>query len=239
MKILLSYSHRDIKAALNIKRALEDRAFSVWMDEHEISFGDVIAGRLLTAIASCDYVLVIITPNSVRSSWVAWEIDCCILDEKARNQKKLLPVLVGGDEIPLKIADRRYADFRTHEQMKANFEKLTRELIRARPAFVPESYQSIHPLDVHRSETTELIQAPIVGTVYLKRNPDEAPLISIGDRVWPNKVLLILEAMKLFHEIESPLAGVVADIFVKDWQSVEYDEPLVAIEIDKGKPEHV
>ncbi|MFV0281801.1 MAG: acetyl-CoA carboxylase biotin carboxyl carrier protein [Rhodoblastus sp.] len=74
------------------------------------------------------------------------------------------------------------------------------------------------------------VKSPMVGTVYLKPNPDSAPFIEIGSTVKAGDKLLLVEAMKTFNEIVAPKGGVVAAILVEDGQPVEYDQTLVIIE---------
>ncbi len=74
------------------------------------------------------------------------------------------------------------------------------------------------------------IKAPIVGTFYRRPAPDAEPYVKEGDRVEKGQVLCIIEAMKLFNEIESEVSGVVRKILVEDGEPVEYGQPLFLIE---------
>ncbi len=74
------------------------------------------------------------------------------------------------------------------------------------------------------------VKSPMVGTAYLRPNPDSKPFIEIGARVSVGDKLLLIEAMKTFNDIIAPKAGVVTDIMVDDGQPVEYGEPLLVIE---------
>ena len=77
-----------------------------------------------------------------------------------------------------------------------------------------------------------LLKSPIVGTFYTAPSPDAEPYVQVGDRVKRGQVLCIVEAMKLMNEIESDEDGVIARIFPKNAQSVEYGEALFAIQAD-------
>ncbi len=77
-----------------------------------------------------------------------------------------------------------------------------------------------------------VLTSPIVGTFYEAPGPDAAPFVRAGDRVRRGQVLCIVEAMKLMNEIESDVDGVVAEIFPKNAQPVEYGEPLFGIRPD-------
>jgi acetyl-CoA carboxylase biotin carboxyl carrier protein len=74
------------------------------------------------------------------------------------------------------------------------------------------------------------VKSPMVGTAYLRPNPDAKPFIEIGARVSAGDKLLLIEAMKTFNDIVAPKAGVVTAIIVEDGQPVEYGEPLLVIE---------
>ncbi len=74
------------------------------------------------------------------------------------------------------------------------------------------------------------VKAPIVGTFYRRPAPDAEPYVKEGDRVEKGQVLCIIEAMKLFNEIESEVSGIVRRILVEDGEPVEYGQPLFLIE---------
>lgn len=74
------------------------------------------------------------------------------------------------------------------------------------------------------------IKAPMIGTFYRSSGPDKAPFVEVGDEVSNGKVICILEAMKLFNEIESDISGKIVKILVDDATPVEYDQPLFLVE---------
>jgi acetyl-CoA carboxylase biotin carboxyl carrier protein len=74
------------------------------------------------------------------------------------------------------------------------------------------------------------IKSPMIGTFYRKASPDKPSFIEVGDEVAPGKVVCIIEAMKLFNEIESEVSGKVVKILVDDASPVEYDQPLFLVE---------
>ncbi len=74
------------------------------------------------------------------------------------------------------------------------------------------------------------ITAPIVGTFYRKPAPDAEPFVNVGDRIEKGQVVCIIEAMKLFNEIESEVSGIVRKILVEDGEPVEYGQPLFLVE---------
>lgn len=74
------------------------------------------------------------------------------------------------------------------------------------------------------------IKSPIIGTFYRKSDPEKAPFVNVGDTIKEGDVLCIIEAMKLFNEIESDFSGKIVKILVEDASPVEFDQPLFLIE---------
>ena len=76
----------------------------------------------------------------------------------------------------------------------------------------------------------EVIEAPMVGVVYLQATPDADPYVKVGDKVEQGDVLCIVEAMKLMNEIQAPFSGVITEVFVQNEEVVEYGQPLLRME---------
>lgn len=74
------------------------------------------------------------------------------------------------------------------------------------------------------------IKSPMIGTFYRAAGPDKPSFINVGDEIKPGKVLCIIEAMKLFNEIESDVTGKIVKVLVNDAQPVEYDQPLFLVD---------
>lgn len=74
------------------------------------------------------------------------------------------------------------------------------------------------------------IKAPMIGTFYRSAGPDKDAFVKVGDRVEVGQVICIIEAMKLFNEIESDIAGTITKVLVNDASPVEYDQPLFVVE---------
>lgn len=74
------------------------------------------------------------------------------------------------------------------------------------------------------------IKSPMIGTFYRKASPDKPNLVDVGSDITPGKVVCIIEAMKLFNEIEAEVKGKVVKVLVEDASPVEYDQPLFLIE---------
>lgn len=76
----------------------------------------------------------------------------------------------------------------------------------------------------------DVVNSPMVGTVYLQPQPDSPPFVKVGDTVTAGQTLLIVEAMKTMNPIPAPRAGKIVEIIVQDAQPVEFGEPLIVIE---------
>jgi len=74
------------------------------------------------------------------------------------------------------------------------------------------------------------IKSPMIGTFYRRPSPDKPIFAEIGTEVAPGKVVCIIEAMKLFNEIESEISGTIVKVLVDDASPVEYDQPLFLVE---------
>ena len=88
-------------------------------------------------------------------------------------------------------------------------------------ASAPEAKPTSHYLE---------IKSPMVGTFYRSASPDKPPYIKVGDAVKNGQVVCMIEAMKLFNEIESEIEGVIVKILVEDAAPVEYDQVLFLVE---------
>jgi acetyl-CoA carboxylase biotin carboxyl carrier protein len=80
------------------------------------------------------------------------------------------------------------------------------------------------------AERGEMVKSPMVGTVYLRPQPDDPPFVRVGDTVRAGDTLLIVEAMKTMNPIPAPRDGKIIEVLVDDAQPVEFGEPLVVIE---------
>jgi acetyl-CoA carboxylase biotin carboxyl carrier protein len=87
------------------------------------------------------------------------------------------------------------------------------------------------PADAAEEEGDLMVRAPLVGTFYRRRAPDEEPLVEAGDRVDPGDVLGIIEAMKVMNEVTAEHAGIVRGVLAQDGAAVEFGEPLFRLEV--------
>lgn len=74
------------------------------------------------------------------------------------------------------------------------------------------------------------IKSPMIGTFYRSAGPDKAPFVNVGDSISKGNTLCIVEAMKLFNEIEAEISGKIVKVLIDDASPVEYDQPLFLVE---------
>jgi acetyl-CoA carboxylase biotin carboxyl carrier protein len=88
------------------------------------------------------------------------------------------------------------------------------------------------PAAVNTANETNYItvKSPMIGTFYRSSSPDKASFVNVGDEISTGQVVCIIEAMKLFNEIESEVSGRVVKVLVENAQPVEYDQPLFLVE---------
>lgn len=98
----------------------------------------------------------------------------------------------------------------------------------AAPAATPSATPSAPAAD----ETAKYVEikSPMIGTFYRSSGPDKDPFVSVGDSVGTGDTVCIIEAMKLFNEIESEVSGKIVKVLVDDSTPVEYDQPLFLVD---------
>lgn len=103
----------------------------------------------------------------------------------------------------------------------------------ATPAPVPAAAAPLAeaiPVAVEEDSKYITITSPMIGTFYRKPSPDKALFVEVGDTVNPDSVVCVIEAMKLFNEIESEVSGKIVKILVEDSTPVEFGQPLFLVD---------
>lgn len=237
MRIMISYSHRDMTYVLTLKRALEKYNFQILLDKHDIPLGAELESTLKNLILTSDFVLIAISPYSIHSAWVQWELDFALKLEKIDGRSRVLPVILHGNLIHQQLVNRKYANFSTVELMKKHFSELIEHLLNAIPkfeVFVPEQQRiKMNEIneDIFRRSTQKPIISPMVGTFYRSDSPGKPPLVKVGDMLEIGSKVCIIEAMKLYNEIETEIKGKVVKVLVEDSSPVEYEQPLFLVEM--------
>lgn len=150
-----------------------------------------------------------------------------------RKIKKLIELLEDSSLTEMEI---------TEGEEKVRLSRKTKQQIVSVPsapaATVPAPVETAAP--VMTAATTETVSAsegsglfirsPMVGTFYASPSPDAGPFVRVGDKVSVGDVVCIVEAMKMFNQIESEVEGTIKRVLVENGQPVEFDEPLFEIE---------
>ena len=84
-------------------------------------------------------------------------------------------------------------------------------------------------VEAQRGENLAEVKSPMVGTFYHSSSPDVEPYVKVGTKISADSTVCIVEAMKLFNEIEAEVSGEIVEILVKDGQLVEYGQPLYLV----------
>jgi len=78
---------------------------------------------------------------------------------------------------------------------------------------------------------TTVIKSPMVGTFYAASSPDTPPFAKVGDTVTPDKTVCLIEAMKVYNEIQAECSGVIVAVLVKNGETVEFGKPLFRVAV--------
>ncbi len=111
------------------------------------------------------------------------------------------------------------------------------------PIPVQHSSASVEPQKTEKSQETSeqkenqdknlyTIKAPMVGTFYRRPAPDKPPYVEVGSHIKKGDIVCIIEAMKIFNEIEAEVEGEIVKVLVEDATPVEYDQPLFLVKLD-------
>jgi acetyl-CoA carboxylase biotin carboxyl carrier protein len=100
----------------------------------------------------------------------------------------------------------------------------------ATPSIPIPSPTAAKPTDEPKADNLVTIKSPMIGTFYRAAGPGKPIFVNVGDEVSNGKVVCIIEAMKLFNEIESEVKGKIVKVLVDDASPVEYDQPLFLVD---------
>ncbi len=104
--------------------------------------------------------------------------------------------------------------------------------ISAQPVAAPALAQPVAAIAPTNQDSSKYvtIKSPMIGTFYRSVSPEKSPFVNVGDQVEAGMVICIIEAMKLFNEIESEISGRIVKILADNASPVEYDQPLFLVE---------
>lgn len=135
------------------------------------------------------------------------------------RETELSEIEVEHDDLRLRIA----------RQLTAAPAVQTVSVPAAAPAAPAQEQAAAPAAPAEAAEQAGTVKSPMVGTVYLKPNPDSANFVRVGDQVKQGDTILLVEAMKTFNPITAEKAGTITDILVEDGQPVEFGEALFVL----------
>ena len=151
----------------------------------------------------------------------------------------------GVSEVDLEMGEMKISIKTPPKKGKGQIETVVQQIpVAAAPAIAPVAVQSppivanspevVVEKTVTSSDTDDskyvTIKSPMIGTFYRKPSPDKDPFINVGDEVNIGTVVCVVEAMKLFNEIESEISGKIIKVLVEDMSPIEYDQPLFLVD---------
>ncbi|WP_367670618.1 acetyl-CoA carboxylase biotin carboxyl carrier protein [Sodalis-like secondary symbiont of Drepanosiphum platanoidis] len=150
-----------------------------------------------------------------------------------RKIKKLINLVKDFNISKLEIFEKNKSIKISNKKSKKNFstiKKFYKKNIKSLYSKNKKSYNNELSSSKYKNINKYIIKSPMVGTFYRSPSPNAKPFIEIGQKINIGDVLCIIEAMKMMNQIKSDRVGIVKSIFLKNGQSVEYDEPLIALE---------
>lgn len=101
MKVFISYSSKDKIFAEKLSRDLLKLDLDVWLDKWEIKVGDSLISKISSGLSESDYLIIILSNNSILSEWVNRELNYSLLEEINNSQIKVLPVIIANCNVPV------------------------------------------------------------------------------------------------------------------------------------------
>ena len=239
MKVFISYSQKDKRFVRVLARALEQNSIEVWLDDHRLQIGDSLPHRIVSAILEVDFVIVVISPHSINSKWVYYEMKLTLNREKKDKRTHLLPLLLHGVHLPNVIRHRLFADFRRANLMAESFPKLLKTLGVVEPVVL--QYPTAEMVDVTAEWFGAFLANPatkmsgggyVLGShPYVDPEGDQTPYVTIGQLVQAETLLGRLGEWAVDNEVEirAQCDGVVEKILVENMQDIEYGQLLMVI----------
>ncbi len=143
----------------------------------------------------------------------------------------------GVSEVELEMDDVKLV-IKTGSKEKASAPQIIQAAVpaavtpQAAPVAQPAAPAPVAPAAVEPAEDSKYVEikSPMIGTFYRSASPEKPVFKNVGDAIKPGDVLCIIEAMKLFNEIEAEISGKIVKVLVDDASPIEYDQPLFLID---------
>ena len=141
----------------------------------------------------------------------------------------------GATEVKLEMNDVKITIKTVDEQAKAETTYIQQMPTMAPQVAAAPAQEAAAPVATEAASNDEdskyiTVKSPIIGTFYRKSSPDQPSFVEVGDTIKDGDVLCIIEAMKLFNEIESEVSGKIVKVLIDDATPVEFDQPLFLVD---------
>jgi acetyl-CoA carboxylase biotin carboxyl carrier protein len=147
-----------------------------------------------------------------------------LLEESSLTE---IEIMEGEESVRLSRVGQMHTDSPVQAGLPANVQAAAWSAPPPPPSTAPAPAAA--PDDTEEVPEGELLRAPMVGTFYDSPSPDAEPFVSLGQQVNQGQVVCIIEAMKMFNQIEAEVSGTVVAILVENGQPVEFDQPLFVV----------
>lgn len=185
MRIFLSHSSKDKPFVEKLAKDILRLDIEVWLDKWEMKVGDSLFDKIEEGLETSDYLIIILSKNSVNSSWVRKELNAFLCDEILSKSVKVLPVLIDDCNIPIFIREKLYADFRVDYDI--GFQMLSETIINS----TKEDKVLIEDINILKGKTTEnlcldvIISNPTHKLVWASEFTLEAKIVVSGSGYSP------------------------------------------------------
>ena len=151
-------------------------------------------------------------------------------EKSLKKLKEIIDLMKTNDLIEVEIVDgqNKILIKRPHSAAHTVIQTPVHIPVPAQQPLAPEPA----PLPVAKTDDLIEINSPIVGTFYSAANPDSKPYIAVGDKVTPDTIVCIIEAMKVMNEIKAETTGTIVDVLCKTGQAVEFGQTLFRVRSD-------
>lgn len=126
--VFLSHNSKDKPFVRKLAKRLGQQDVSVWLDEAQINIGDSLIKKISEAISQMDYVIAVLSKNSVKSNWVQKELNLAMSKEINEDRIVVLPIVIDNCELPDYLKDKLYGDFTNSEYFEESFKKILRAI---------------------------------------------------------------------------------------------------------------
>lgn len=133
-------------------------------------------------------------------------------------------------EISIEDKDGKVTIKQKEDKITVTSAPATQTVYASAPAAAPAATVATTPAAAPVADNLITIKSPMIGTFYRRAAPDKPLMAEEGTEVSPGKVVCIIEAMKLFNEIESEVKGTIVKVLVEDASPVEFDQPLFLVQ---------